>query len=234
MTGSYVDIAADDGGRFGGYRALPAGGRGPGLVICQEIFGINAFIRETVEFFASEGFVTIAPDLFWRLEPGVDLGYDGADRERAFDLMQRFDTDAGVRDIAATVRAMRAMPEVAGGVGAVGFCLGGRLAYLAAARAGVDCAVGYYGVTIDRYLDEANRIGVPLLLHFAMEDAFAPLPAIRTIEAAVAGNPNIEIRLYPGVDHGFARPVSPHFDAASARLAHDRTLALLRKVLPGT
>ena len=232
MTGTYVDITADDGGRFRGYRALPPGGRGPGLVICQEIFGINPFIRETVEYFAGEGFVTVAPDLFWRLEPGVDLGYDGADRERAFDLMQRFDTDAGMRDIAATVRAVRAMPEVDGGVGAVGFCLGGRLAYLAAARAGVDCAIGYYGVTIDRYLTEAGNIRVPLLLHFAMEDQFAPMPTIRTIQDAVSGNPNVEIQLYPGVDHGFARPVSPHFDAAAARLAHDRTLALLRKVLP--
>lgn len=233
MPGTYLDIPADDGGCFRGYLALPPAGTGPGLVICQEIFGVNAYLRGVVEGFAAAGYVTVAPDLFWRLEPGVDLGYDGADREKAFSLMQRFDAGQGARDIGAAVRWLRASSAVQGGVGVVGYCLGGKLAFLAAARAGVDVAVGYYGVGIEQCLFEADRIRVPLLLHFAADDTFVPPPMVDRIESAFAGKGDVEVQRYAGVGHGFARPPSMHYHAPSADLANARTLATLQRVLGG-
>ncbi|MCW5625831.1 MAG: dienelactone hydrolase family protein, partial [Burkholderiales bacterium] len=159
--GTWIQIPADDGGSFKAYLAVPRSGKGPGIVLCQEIFGVNGFIREVADYYAEEGYTVLAPDLFWRIEPGIELGYTEDDWKRAFDLFGRFDTDKGMADITATVKMLRGLPQVAGKVGALGFCLGGRLAYLAAARSGVDCAVGYYGVTIDQYLDDAKKITVP-------------------------------------------------------------------------
>src|SRR5882724_3901195 len=149
MAGQWIEIKAADGGKFRGYLAVPASGKGPGIVLCQEIFGINPYIREVADYYAEEGYVVLAPDLFWRLEKDVDLGYTETEWKKAFDLLQRFDVDKGMDDVTAAVRTLRTRSEVTGKVGALGFCLGGRLAYLAAARSGVDCAAGYYGVTIE-------------------------------------------------------------------------------------
>src|SRR5688572_10715199 len=141
-----IDIPAGDGTQtFRGYLALPASGRGPGIVLCQEIFGINDYVREVADLYAEEGYVVLAPDLFWRMEPGVELGYSPEDWQRAFGFFQKFDIEAGVADVTASVKALRAHPACTGKVGALGFCLGGKLAYLAAAHSGVDAAVGYYG-----------------------------------------------------------------------------------------
>ena len=189
MAGQWIEIAASDGGSFRAYMATPAAGKGPGLVLCQEIFGINEYIRDVADYYAEEGYVVVAPDLFWRIEPGIELGYSEADWNRAFELFQKFDTDKGMDDITSTVRALRTRSEVVGHVGAIGFCLGGRLAYLAAARSGVDCAVSYYGVTIDEYLDEATRISVPMVLHFASEDKYAPPEKVEKIQAALGADP---------------------------------------------
>ncbi|MBI1396595.1 MAG: dienelactone hydrolase family protein [Betaproteobacteria bacterium] len=229
MAGHYIEITAEDGGTFRAYVATPRSGKGPGIVLCQEIFGINGFIREVADYYAEEGYTVVAPDIFWRMEPGVELGYTEADWARAFDFFQRFDTDKGMQDIATTVRAMRSMPEIVGKIGALGFCLGGRLAYLAAARAGVDCAVGYYGVTIDQYLDEAAAIRVPLVLHFAAEDKYAPLETVERIKARLAGHDDAEIYVYPGVDHAFARTGGDHYHKPSALMAHHRSIALFRR-----
>ena len=151
--GSFIDITAADGGRFKAYMTVPASGRGPGIVLCQEIFGVNAYVREVAELYAEEGYVVLAPDLFWRMQPMVDMGYSEAEWQKAFEFFQKFDVDAGIKDIAACVQALRGRPECTGKVGALGHCLGGKLAYLAAARAGVDCAVGYYGVGIEGHLN---------------------------------------------------------------------------------
>jgi len=128
VTGQWIEIKAADGGKFRGYLAVPAAGKGPGIVLCQEIFGINAYIREVADYYAEEGYVVLAPDLFWRLDKDVELGYTEDDWKKAFDYFQRFDTDKGMEDITAAVRVLRTRPEVAGKVGALGFCLGGRLA----------------------------------------------------------------------------------------------------------
>lgn len=229
MKGDYVSVAARDGGSFRAYLAKPEKGSGPGIVLLQEIFGINAYIRDVADYYAEEGYVVLAPDLFWRLEPGVDL--DASQFDKAMALYQQFDVGKAVADIAATTAVLRARPECAGKIGALGFCLGGALAYLAAAKAGVDCAVGYYGVGIERRLDLAPRITCPLVLHFAANDKFVPEAAREQVRAAFAGRSDVEIYVYPGVDHAFARPGGHAYDKPAALMAHSRSLALFRRVM---
>lgn len=230
--GQYIDIPAADGGRFRAYLCLPPAGRGPGLVLAQEIFGINANMRTTAEMFAKEGFVTLVPDLFWRIEPNVELGYTEADWKRAFDFFGKFDVDKGMQDIQATLKVLRGRPEVTGGkAGVAGYCLGGKLAYLAATRTDSDVSVGYYGVMIDQALDEKKNIRKPLMLHFAEKDKFVPMEAIEKVKAGLAGMKDVEVYSYPNVDHAFARFEGDHYDKAAADLANGRTLAFLRKHL---
>jgi carboxymethylenebutenolidase len=229
MKGSYITVAAKDGGSFKAYLAKPEKGSGPGIVLLQEIFGVNQYIRDVADYYAEEGYVVLAPDLFWRLEPGVELSE--AQFDKAFGLYQKFDVPKAVEDMAASVAALRAQPGCAGKIGALGFCLGGALAYLTAARCGVDCAVGYYGVGIEKMLDLVPRIKCPMALHFAAEDKFVPEAAREQVKAAFAGNPNIEIYVYPGVDHAFARPGGHAYNKPAAMMAHSRSIALFRRVM---
>lgn len=229
MAGKWIEIAAADGGKFRGYLTVPASGKGPGIVLCQEIFGINAYVREVADYYAEEGYVVLAPDLFWRLEKDVDLGYTEADWKRAFDFFQRFDLNKGMDDITAAVKTLRLRPELAGKVGALGFCLGGKLAYLAAARSGVDVAVGYYGVGIDGSLSEPPKC--PTVLHFAEKDKYVPQEAVEKVKAALKGRNDIEIYVYPGVDHAFARTQGDHYHKPSALMAHHRSIAAFRRVM---
>lgn len=230
--GSYVTIAANDGsGEFRAYLAVPKSGKGPGIVLAQEIFGINAFMRETADYYAEEGYVVLAPDLFWRQRPNVELGYTPEDWQAAFGLFQGFDQDKGVADIDATLALLRRRPEFEGKAGVLGFCLGGKLAYLAACRCDIDVAVGYYGVGIEERLGEAANIGGRLVLHFAGDDKFCPSAAREAIFAALQGRPNVELYLYQGVDHAFARPPSEHYDKPAALIAHERSVAAFRKAL---
>jgi carboxymethylenebutenolidase len=229
MKGSYVTVTAKDGDRFKAYLAKPDRGSGPGIVLLQEIFGVNDYIRQVADLYAEEGYVVLAPDLFWRLEPGLEL--DETQFDKAMALYQKFDVAKAVEDIAATVAALRSRPECVGKVGALGFCLGGALAYLAAAHAGVDCAVGYYGVGIEKMLDLAPKIAGPLVLHFAAEDKFVPEAAREQVRAAFAARPDVEIYVYPGVDHAFARPGGHAFDKPAALMAHSRSIALFRRIM---
>ena len=230
MTGTTVDIHAGDGGRFKAYLSLPPGGKGPGIVLLQEIFGINSHIRDVADRYAEEGYVVIAPDLFWRMEPGVELGYGGADMERAFGFYQRFDVDQAIRDTADTVRTLRALPACTGKVGALGYCLGGKLAWLAATRTDVDCAVCYYGVGIEQNLDEAANLRGPVAMHFAGNDKFVPPDAVAAIRSALAGR-DVDIHVYPGVDHAFNCDQREAWHKPSAMMAYSRSIGLFRKVL---
>ena len=173
MSGSEITIQAIDGGEFMGYLATPESGRGPGVVVIQEIFGVNDVMRGITDSFAEAGYVTLCPDLFWRQEPGIVLS-DQSEQEwaRAFELFNGFDLDKGVSDLEATISALGALDGCTGKGGAVGFWLGGRLAYLTATRTDVDAAVGYYGVMLTEHLDET--INAPLLLHIPTEDEFVP------------------------------------------------------------
>ncbi|MDI5983341.1 dienelactone hydrolase family protein [Halomonas sp. M4R5S39] len=230
--GTSIEIQAADGsGSFSGYLALPASGSGPGIVLLQEIFGVNATIREIADYYAEEGYVVLAPDLFWRQEPGIELGYGPEEWQRAFGFYQGFDQDRGIEDIAAAIETLRSRPECTGAVGALGFCLGARLAYLTACRCDVDAAVGYYGMGIEKHLDEAANIRGRLVLHFAENDEYCPAAARQEIQAALGERDNIELYLYPGVDHAFARPRSEHYDKPSALMAHQRSVAAFRKAM---
>ncbi len=228
--GDMVHIDGPD-GRFSAYVARPPGtGPWPALVILQEIFGINYFMRDISEAMAAQGFLALVPDLFWRQEAGVVLDDRvESDWERAFALMQDFDPLRGTADIQATLTAARGMDEACTGrVGAMGYCLGGLLAYLTACRTDSDATVGYYGVNIHEMLDQAGGIQRPLMLHIAEEDHFVPKDAQEAVKTGLADSPHVTIHSYPGVDHAFARRGSPTYVDAAAREADARTLAFLR------
>ncbi|MCX5543064.1 dienelactone hydrolase family protein [Paraburkholderia sp. CNPSo 3076] len=231
MKGRYVDIPAPEGGAFRAYLATPASGTGPGIVLCQEIFGVNATMRDVADYYAEEGYTVLVPDLFWRVEPGIELGYTEAGFARAFELYQQYDENQGVEDIGATLAVLRTLPEFRGEVGVLGFCLGGKLAWLAACRLPVACAVSYYGVGIEKALDEAANIKGRVVLNIAALDRFCPADAQQQITAALGHNENVEVYVYPGVDHAFARKGGDHFDKPSAMMAHERAVAAFRKTI---
>ncbi|MGZ5956684.1 MAG: dienelactone hydrolase family protein [Caulobacteraceae bacterium] len=219
-------------GAFSAYVARPAAAKAPAVVAIQEIFGVNAVMQEVCDRLAAQGYLAVCPDLFWRLEPDVVLtDQTQAEWDKALDLMGRFDVDQGVEDIRAVIDQVRADPGCTGKVGAVGYCLGGRLAYLTATRTDSDASIGYYGVGIEAYLGEAERLAHPLLLHIAEEDGFVPKAAQAQIVAALKDHPQVTIHTYPGRDHAFARPGGAHYDAADAARANARTAAFFKQHL---
>jgi carboxymethylenebutenolidase len=228
MPGQDITISGRD-GDFSAYLAAPAGGQGPGIVVIQEIFGVNAVMRAIADDLAAEGYFALAPDLFWRLEPGIQLtDRSDAEWQRAFGLMQRFDIDKGVEDIQSAIDHLRVTPGASGKVGTVGYCLGGQLAYLAATRSDCDASVGYYGVMLQDRLTEAANITAPLMLHIAGEDEFTPPPARDKVIAGLKDNPHVTLYVYPGMDHAFARVGGAHYDQAAADLANVRTRDFFR------
>jgi carboxymethylenebutenolidase len=231
MAGTWIDVQSADGGTFKAYLAVPAAGTGPGLLVLQEIFGVNQNMRDVADLYAEEGYTVLAPDLFWRLEPGVELGHDEAGFAKAFDLYKRFDVAQAIKDVDSTLTVLRARPECDGKAGAIGFCLGGLLAFLTAARTSVDCAVSYYGVGIENFVAEVPNVKVPMAFHFGELDQFVPEAARTTVQTAFAGHPDIEIYVYPGCDHAFSAPGRPSFDKSATLMAHSRSLAVFRKTL---
>lgn len=231
MSAEWVNIEGQD-GSFKAYVARPEGTPIGGVVVIQEIFGVNAGIRGKADWLARHGFLAVAPDLFWRLEPGVELtDQSEAEWARAFGLMKAFDAEKGIHDIAATLTATRAMGVRR--VGAIGYCLGGLLAYLTACRTDCDASVGYYGVSIEQRLQEAQKLTRPLMLHIAGKDQFVPPPAQAEINAALGQHPLITLHTYAEQDHAFTRQGGAHFDAHAAELADTRTVAFLRQGLVG-
>ena len=226
MAGTWIDI----GGGMSGYLAVPPSGSGPGIVLLQEIFGVNAHMRDVAGLWAEEGYVVLAPDMFHAMEQRVQLGYEGADLEKAFGFYQRFDMDRAIADMTAAVRVLRGRAECTGKIGAMGFCLGGKLAWLAAARCEVDAAVSYYGVGIEAALADLSTIRCPMTLHFGETDKFVPPEARVAIAAAVKGAA-IEIFVYPGADHGFNCPERHAFDKAASLMAHSRSLTTFRDAM---
>lgn len=227
MTGSHISIDSHDGKQFGAYLSLPPAGRGPGLVVLQEIWGVNAHIRAVADQYAADGFVVLAPDVFWRQAPGVDLQYTEPDTQKARQLMQNLDVPLAVADLVSTANALRARPEVSAKVGAVGYCMGGRLAYRLAASGAVDTAVCYYGGGIQNQLDIAPSVQVPIQFHYAALDAHIPPEAVRAVKDAFAGRANAEFHDYPDADHGFNCWGRPMYQQRAAALARGRTLQWL-------
>ncbi len=229
--GERVTITTPD-GAFSAYVSRPTAAKAPAVVVIQEIFGVNAVMRGIADDLAAQGFLAICPDLFWRIEPGVDItDQSEAEWKKAFELYNAFDVDLGVKDIAATIAHVREDSGCAGKVGAVGYCLGGLLAFLTATRTDIDASVGYYGVGIEKHVGEADKLADPLLLHIAEEDQFVPKEAQKLIIASLRNHPQVQIFTYPGCDHAFARPGGEHYNADAAARAHERTQTLFQKAL---
>ncbi|MBQ1543260.1 carboxymethylenebutenolidase [Caulobacter sp. CCUG 60055] len=228
MSHESLTVTTPD-GDFSAYVARPAAAKAPAVVVIQEIFGVNAVMRGVADDLAAQGYLAICPDLFWRIEPGVDItDHSEAEWKKAFELYNAFDVEKGVADIAATIDAIRKDAGCTGKVGAVGFCLGGLLAFLTAARTDSDATVAFYGVGIEKFTGEAAKLAHPLLMHIAEEDQFVPKPAQELILAALKNHPQIEIHTYPGRDHAFARKGGQHYDAKDAALAEGRTAAFFK------
>lgn len=227
-----IRIETDD-GSFDAYEARPDGdGPFPAVVVLQEIFGINSVMRETCDRLAAEGYLAVCPDLFWRIEPGVDItDRTEAEWAKAFDLFGKFDVDQGIEDVRATIAHVRQSPDCAGKVGAVGYCLGGKLAYLTAARTDAEATVGYYPVGLAELLGEADKIVRPLMLHVAEEDGFVPKDQQAKVAEALSPKPNVTLHSYPGLDHAFAREGGNHWNAEGAALANRRTAEFLAAAL---
>jgi carboxymethylenebutenolidase len=232
---SQIRIDAADSGSFSAYLAEPAGtDKAPGIVVIMEIRGVNANLRRICDEYAARGYLAVAPDLLWRLEPDLDYDPDTpAGWEKAMKLNAAFDEDVAVEDLITTLRWLRRHPRSDGVVGALGFCLGGKLAYYMATRSDVEAAVGYYGVGIEKKLDEAESIVRPLMLHLAGDDRFVPPVAQREIAAGLAEVPDAEVHVYPGADHAFARKDGVRYHAEAAALADGRTMVFLDKHLKG-
>jgi len=229
--GEHTTIQGRD-GAFGAYLARPVGLPAPVVVVLQELFGVNADIRETCDELAGQGCIAVAPDLFWRQEPGVDLDVRSPeDWDHGLRLYQAYGRDAGVRDIEDTVAAAAGLPDSSGKVAVLGYCLGALMAFMVAARGKIDAGVWYHGGDTDKYLGEAGGVTAPLLMHLAEEDEFIPKEAQAQIKAALGGKPNVTIYSYPGQHHAFSRHNGLHYDAASADLAQGRTYGFLKRVL---
>ena len=226
-TWTHIDGSA---GRVDAFLALPPAGTGPGLLLLQEIFGVNDHIRTVAEQYALDGFVVLAPDVFWQQQRRLEIGYTPEDIQRGRALAMAADKSALQRDLADAAAALRARPEVRGrGIGAIGYCMGGRLAYVAAATAGVDAAVAYYGGGIQDMLHLAPQIRCPMQFHYGALDANIPLSAVDQVRTAMAGKP-AEVFVYDAADHGFNCWARKSYHAPSAARAHARSLQMLSEL----
>jgi len=226
--GRTVKIKGKD-GAFGAYVADARKPGGPAMVVIQEIFGVNKVMRDIADFYAEEGYTAVCPDLFWRIEPGIDItDQTDAEWEKAFSYFKAFNVDKGVEDIQSTLDWVHAQGHKQ--AGAVGYCLGGLLAYLTATRTDADATVSYYGVGIDNYLGEAGKARKPALLHIAEEDGFVSKDSQAKMKAGLT-SPNFQLYSYPGRDHAFARDGGKHFHLADATMANQRTMDFFSKHL---
>lgn len=225
---STISIDATDGsGRFSAFVAEPARKPAGAVVVIQEIFGVNAAMRETCAFLADLGFIAVCPDLFWRIEPGIDLtDKTEAEWKRAFELFQRFDQAKGIEDLKATLAAARKLPGCNGRAGTIGYCLGGRLAFMMAEQSDADINVSYYGVGLDSLIGELDALRAPLVVHIADRDEYFPAEGRAKVDAAVRGNRLVHAYHYDA-DHAFARVKGVHWDGRSAAIANGRSAEAL-------
>jgi carboxymethylenebutenolidase len=221
--GEQIRISTGD-GNFAAYLARPASRPAPAVVVLPELFGVNADMRQVCDELAAHGLIAICPDLFWRQQPGVDLDVRSqADWQTGLALYQTYDRELGVGDVAATIRAAARVEGGSGKVGLLGYCLGGLMTFLTAARTRIDAAVAFHGADTEKYLDEAPSLTAPLLMHLAGEDEFMPEAAREAIASALADHRKAQIFTYQGCHHAFSRHGGAHFDAAASARANRRT-----------
>ena len=217
---------------FAGYVSLPPAGTGPGLLLLQEIWGVNEHIKTVADQYAMSGYVVMAPDIFWRLGHRIDLEYNEAGNLKAFDYMNRLDFAQAADDLTDAVKILRSLPAVKGKVGVVGYCMGGQLAYRTAALSDVDAAVCYYGGGIDRCLELATNINKPIMFHYANDDQHISQESRQKVKDKFANKSHAVFFDYPDTDHGFncwGRPTM--YNQKAAALAQGRTLEFLAKNL---
>jgi carboxymethylenebutenolidase len=225
-------------GELDAHVVLPEAGSGPGIVVLQEIFGVGDYIKEAAERLAGLGYVALAPDLYWRIEPGIALAHDEDGLRRAFQVSQKLDEELAVRDAIDALNALRSVPEVAqagGQAGVLGFCLGGTLAYHVAVQGNPDVAVCYYGSRIPGALDQGDAITCPVLFHFGGDDPYIPREQVDQVCAFAASHPNMECHVQDGAGHAFDNHASPMFhNPEAAARAWEITREFLARTLPVT
>ena len=227
MASRWIKVAASDGKSFEAFVATPPVTPGPGILLIQEIFGINAHIRAVAEQYAGDGFVVIAPDLFWRSQARIELGYGDADFKKGFELLTALNFEQTVQDLVDSATTLRALPEFKGALTSLGYCAGGLLSYLVAATGTVDASICYYGAGISDRLALAPKVTRPILFHFAGNDKYIASPAVEAVKRAFAGRKDAAVHLYPGVDHGFNCWARAAYNQHAALLAHGRSLEFL-------
>jgi carboxymethylenebutenolidase len=238
MVGTTVSIDTDDGKAFSAYLAVPKEENAPGLVLMQYICGVNAVMRRLADEFAAEGYLVAVPDLFWRQEPDVQLNNDPANPvqaefERSLELNNGFVDETAVDDLKSTLAFLRDHAGCSGRAGDLGYCLGGRTAFLMATRSDSDCSVGYYGVNIDQYISEEPSISSPLMLHIAADDELCTPEAHDKIVGTLSENTHVTLHEYAGAGHAFALEGGHNYNAAAAHLANERSIAFLAEHLKG-
>jgi carboxymethylenebutenolidase len=226
MPTQSVRVPSDDGDEFDAHLAMPDRGAGPGMLLLHEAGGITGYMRGVANRLADLGFVTLVPDLFWRIERNVDLQND-TDMTRALELIGQFDPHAGVRDADSALAYLRAKPEVDGPVGVMGFCFGGGLTYGVACELNPHCAVAYYGVGVELLAERIREVTCPALLQFGTEDVFILPDSLDKLRVAARATPNVEIEVYEGAGHAFDNPYAEWHAPDIAARAWNRTAAFL-------
>ncbi len=231
MSSQYIKIKSKDNKEFSGYLCTPPSGNGPGLLLIQEIFGVNSHIREVAELYAQAGFVVLAPDLFWRVKADVELTYSNSDFAQGLDIANKLNMEQVLSDLSDAINTLKELPAVTAKIGSVGYCLGGTLSYRLATHNNVAASVSYYGGSIAQALDEAKDLNTPLLMHFAELDKYIPAASLEKIRTALSNNSHSTIHYYPGVDHGFNCDQRGAYNRQAAMLAFARSVEFLHKHL---
>ncbi|TXL71412.1 dienelactone hydrolase family protein [Vineibacter terrae] len=217
---------------MGGYLAKPKSGSGPGVLVIQEIFGVNKVMRDICDSWAAQGYVALSPDIFWRQEEGVDITDQSQDEwNQAFALYKGFDQAKGIDDLKVSLAFLRATAGCTGKVGVTGYCLGGFLTYMMMCHSDAEAGAAYYGVGIDGKLDDAKGLQNPTILHIAEKDGFVPPDTQKKIRDGLKDNPHVTVHGYANDDHAFCRVGGQHYNEASCKLANGRTLDLFKKAL---
>jgi carboxymethylenebutenolidase len=231
MRQSWISVPTANGQKFDAYLSLPPTGSGPGILLLQEIFGVNEHIRAVADQYASDGFTVLAPDIFWQDTPRLELDYNQQGFERGLGLLGQLNIENAAADMKAAVHTLKKHEACTGKVASVGFCMGGLLSFVAAASAGVDSAVCYYGGGIHQHLDLAKKIKCPVLFHFAEKDSYIPADAVALVKNAMAGRSNVRLIVHPNVDHGFNCWRRPAWHQNTAATARGQTLVHIAETL---